>query len=108
MQRCGRQRHFLEIGRRWGRLAAAGTAEVLARLIAIAAVDRAAGPDADDVAGTDATFNVERDLRPSLGTNRRLQEILRHIMCQYAAFNLGRTGDQCEAQEYAQTECPHL
>src|SRR5439155_1076940 len=68
---------------------AVGAADVLARGVA-AAVDAAAGPDAHHVALADAALDLQRDLRPALLADGGLQQVLRDVVCQDAALDVGR------------------
>src|SRR5207248_11022297 len=75
------------------------TVAVLTWLITVAAVDRAAGPDADDVALEDAALELrERDLGPLFRPHGRFQEILRKIMRQPAAFDVGAENEADDDQ----------
>src|SRR5947209_1085494 len=79
--------------------------DVLAGLIAVAAVDASAGPDSHHVALLRAAFESERNLRPALLADRRLEQILRHIMRQPPALDLSRGG--CHDQRENQGQCEH-
>ena len=73
---------------RWFAIAV-GAVDVLARLVAVAAVDQAAGPHADGIAFEDAAFDGERDFGPVLRADDRFELVLRDVVRELAAFQLG-------------------
>jgi hypothetical protein len=63
---------------------------VIAWLVAVAAVDAAAGPDADGVVLAQAAFDVQREFRPGFGADGRFEDILGDVMSENAAFDFVR------------------
>src|SRR5437763_17110023 len=61
----GRESELLHVYLGGGRLRAAGTGDVLPRIVPVAAVDAAASPNAHGVSFADAAFDIQRVLRPT-------------------------------------------
>src|SRR5262249_47893193 len=84
-------------------------ADVLARLIPVAAIHPTTGPDTHGIALAHVSVQRNRNLSPSLRSDHFLEEILRNVMRQNPTFQLigASWNDKCQqGDEYGYSHKP--